>query len=385
MPHTRHRSFFYYFLNRELSEIYITIALRAFAISLIAVFIPIYLLQQGFALKYIFLFYSILSFTFAFFAHISAKLSTKIGIKHSILISMPFLIAFYILLQFINNPWIFYIAPIMGGISGALFWVNFHMDFALFSTKKLRAEQISGYAIVCLLLSALGPLLGGFLLLQLNFNVLFVIVSVLLFISTIPLFMSKETYVHRNYSMEGIVSVLKKLGAKGILGFIGFGMILCAVIILPVFVFFILKTYLNVGALVSVGLIFGIISTFFVGKLADKFGKGKILRIGSALSLFGWSALLFIKTALSVIGVNIFLGVTGPASGGGPAFDALNYDIAKRKHIPEVITLRETTVRFSLALILLFLFFVSSIKLAFLFGAIGSILVIIFSFQKKKV
>jgi MFS family permease len=383
MPDT-HRNLFH-FLNRELSEMYMTVAIRAFAISLISVFIPIYLLQEGFSLRYVFLFYSILCFVHALFSHIATKLSTKIGVKHSILISMPFLIGFYILLQFVGNSWVFYITPIIGGIQGALFWVNFHMDFAVFSTKKIRAKQISGYAVVCLILSALGPLLGGFLLLYFNFNVLFIIVSFLLLFSTIPLFASGESYVHADYSFKKVGEVIKKLGWKGLTGFVGYGMILCSAVFLPVLLFFTLKTYLNVGAIVSLTLFFGIISTFFVGRLADRFGNGKVLRIGSLFTFVGWSLIAFFQTVLSVIGLNLFLGLTAPTSGGGPAFDALNYDIAKRKHIAEVITLRETTIRLSLGLILFILFFISNLRLAFLFGSLGSILIIIFSFLKKKV
>ncbi len=174
MSHSHHHhNIFHYLLNRELSKIYLTIAGRSFAIALIGIFVPVYLFKQGFDIKYVFLFYSIISATFALTVMFSAKLSTKIGIKHGILISMPFLIMHYILLQFITTNtinWIFFLSPIAAGLHSSFFWLNFHIDFAGFSSKKLRAEQVGGYQILCSILAALGPVIGGIILLSLGFS-----------------------------------------------------------------------------------------------------------------------------------------------------------------------------------------------------------------------
>ena len=382
-----HHNIFHYFLNRELSEIYITIAIKYFAISLIAIFVPIYLFQQGFDLRYIFLFFAIYSFFFFLTAYSSIKLSTRIGIKHGMLISMPFLIAYFILLDFVTPNslnWIFFLAPILAGIHGSLFWGNFHIDFAAFSSRKTRAQQISGYTVIALILAAIGPIVGGFIILHLGFNILFILVSVLLLISTIPLFMSEENYIHRDFSIKKVGNVIKKLGPLGLCGFVGQAMILCGLYAWPLFIFLILKTYLDVGLLTSLSLAIGVVSTFFIGRLADKVGRRKILRIGSVFSAAGWLLRSLITKAIEIFGINIFFGIIGPAST-GPSFDGVNYDMAKKKHIAEIITVREITIHFSATLLLLILFFISSLELALVFGVIGSILTFIFSFQKKKI
>ncbi|UZE94244.1 MAG: MFS transporter [Candidatus Pacearchaeota archaeon] len=387
MPHTHHHSIFHYLLNKELSEIYITIAGKTFALALIAIFIPIYLFQINFELRYIFLFYALVSISFALTVFFSAKLSTKTGIKHGMLISMPFLIGYFILLQFLTSnslDWIFFLAPILSGIHGSLFWMNFHIDFYEFSSRKLRAEQISGYAIISLILAAIGPVIGGFILVSLGFNPLFIFVSILLFISTIPLFMSKEIYVRREFSIKKVGKVMKKAGIS-LTGFISEASFRCAFIAWIIIMFLILKGYVGVGTLTSAGLVVAIASTFFVGRLADKYDKGAVLRIGAMLSSLGWFVRLFITTFVGVLGINIFFGAVGPASAGGSAFDAINYDMAKRKHIAEVIVVREITIHTSLALFMLFLFFVPNLYLAIIFGVIGSFLLIPFSFQKKKI
>jgi len=389
MPHIQYHmhNFFHYFLNRELIEIYLTIAVRAFAISLIGIFVPIYLFKMGFSLHYIFLFYAIASAVFSSTVFLSAKLSTKIGIKHGILISMPFLIAYYLLLRSItinSLNWLFFLTPIIAGIHSSLFWVNFHIDFAAFSSKKIRAEQISGSKIFSALLSALGPIAGAFFISYIGFHFLFVLVSALLLISIIPLFKSEEAYIHKSFSFKQTIKIIKKIGITGLSGFIGYGAILCASLAWILFMFLILKSYLGVGLLMSAVLLVGIVSTFFVGKLADKYGKGQILKIGSMLSAIGWFFVFFVNTVFEVFGINIFFGVTSAASAGGSAFDAFNYDMAKKGHIPEIIAIREVTLNGSEALLLFLLFFVGTFHTAFIFGALGSFLILLFSFQKRR-
>ena len=87
-----HHHFFYFLRNRELNELYFSIAIKSFAVALISVFIPIYFYQVGYPLSYIFLFYAIWSLTHAVLSIPAAKISAKFGLKHTIFFSMPFLI-----------------------------------------------------------------------------------------------------------------------------------------------------------------------------------------------------------------------------------------------------------------------------------------------------
>jgi MFS family permease len=385
--HGRHHSFFHYLLNRELSEIYITIIIRFFALSLISIFIPIYLFQKGFDLGYIFLFFAIISTVAGLTAYPSLKLSKRFGVKRGILISIPFLIAFYLLLQFLTTnslDWIFFLTSIFGGIECSLFWTNFHTDFAAFSSKKFRAEQIGGYTIIYMILAAIAPVIGAFVISNWNFNVLFILVSVLLFLSTLPLFMSEEHYIHEDFSFKKVREVIKKAGPRGLSGFVGQAMILCALYSWPLFIFLILRTYLDVGVLTSLSLFIAVFSTFFIAKFADKFGRTRVLRIGSIFASFGWFFRAFVTTFLHIVGVNIFFGIVGP-SYTGTTFNASNYDLAKKKHIPEVITLREIGIHLSAALFFFLLFFINDLQIAIMLGSIGAILTFFFSFHKKKI
>ncbi len=67
-----------------------------FGESLINIFVPIYLFNQGYEIYHIIIFYFLVSFYFLVFSYSGAKLVGKIGEKHSILISTIFLITYYL-------------------------------------------------------------------------------------------------------------------------------------------------------------------------------------------------------------------------------------------------------------------------------------------------
>src|SRR3989344_3524647 len=135
MHHNEH--FFSFFKNREMNEMYLSISLRAFAVSMIGVFIPIYFYQRGYSFEAIFAFYALQSLFHLLASIPVAKVSSKFGIKHSMLFSIPILILFVFLLYSSNTFGIpIPVLSFFAGLSTAMFWVPYHIDFAKFSDRK---------------------------------------------------------------------------------------------------------------------------------------------------------------------------------------------------------------------------------------------------------
>ena len=84
--------------NRELNELYASIAIRSFALSMINIFIPIYLLNLDYSLKQVLIFFVFLTGTHAVTSIHAGKISSKFGFKHAILFSVPLLLIFYLML-----------------------------------------------------------------------------------------------------------------------------------------------------------------------------------------------------------------------------------------------------------------------------------------------
>ncbi|MDA1038362.1 MAG: hypothetical protein O2877_01585 [bacterium] len=89
--------------NKELDELFASMSLRSFAVSIIGIFIPIYLLQIGFSLVQVFLFFALLSIVHSISSLASIKVACKYGFKHSILFNTPLLIVFFLLLSVLET------------------------------------------------------------------------------------------------------------------------------------------------------------------------------------------------------------------------------------------------------------------------------------------
>ena len=94
MPHTQGHK--HHILNRELSELFATVSIRGFAVSLIAIFIPIYLLEIGYSLSMTLLFFVVTNVFHFLGIYPAALIISKKGVKHTIFYSMPFLILFFL-------------------------------------------------------------------------------------------------------------------------------------------------------------------------------------------------------------------------------------------------------------------------------------------------
>lgn len=358
---------FHFLRNRELNELYASIAIRSFAISLIGIFIPIYLYQIGYSFSLIFFFFALTAFFKALFIFPSAKISYKIGLKHSMLLSMPFLIIFFVLMFSLERfNWPLWFITIFLGIHTALFWFSYHTDFSKFSKRKSRGKQVGAAKVVAALASVLGPLAGGIILTFFGFKVLFVLVSFLLIASTFPLFLSKEVYEPLEFSLKGF---FRKQKIKNVLAYMGNGIeSRIGTIIWPLFVFIFIfsEKYVSLGALSSVALTFSVLSTFVISKFSNLNLKN-LIKGGAILNSVVWFAKSFVVTPIQVFISDAFYGIS--ATSMYISFDALSYNKANKRNRANIITQREFYISLGGALFLFVLaFFTDQIIEVFRYG-----------------
>ena len=290
---------------------YATIALRSLALAMIVIFIPIYLLQLGYSLKSVFVFYLALNISRIFFMIVAAKVSSRYGFKHSMFYHVPFMVVFYVLLYNLEdygNLIPLWIPAIVLSIGSSLFWMGYHLDFAKFSHKKSRGSEIGFSKIFSSGFHAAGPLIGGLVLYFFSFKILFVIVSVLLFFSVMPLFFSKDVHQPINISLK---TIFNKKRIKGAVSHMGFGIeSSVAIVIWPIFIFFsILNNYVALGLVSSLGLVFSLIATFVIGKFSDA-RRRLVLRLGAILTSLVWFLKLFVSSMMQIFIVDSIHGVT---------------------------------------------------------------------------
>lgn len=295
-----------FFPKRELSEIYMAVATRALAFSLINLFVPLYLyLELGFSFEMIVYFYITYSAVFAIATPFAAKLTSRIGLKHAILLSCPIYITFYLLLYGMKVMTIpVLVVPALFGLASSIFWIAFHVEFAKVSDSGKRGSEYGkqvGYSSIAILC---GPFIGGLLIDSVGFTVVFIIASILLVSSATFLFFSGERHEPAAMSFRHIFS---KRNMKNNLAFVGLGVHnIAAGVLWPLFIFFILKTYTSLGLMGSLAGAATVLITLLVGKLSDRHNKRHILRFGATLYSVSWFIRHLVETVMQVFGISMF-------------------------------------------------------------------------------
>ncbi|MEM5812274.1 MAG: MFS transporter [Candidatus Aenigmatarchaeota archaeon] len=180
-------------LKDEMGEIYFNQVIETFAVSLISIFIPIYLIENGFTIVTSFSFMLVYWGAMFLLTPLAAEISARIGFKHTIIYRAPLLIVFFSLLFFVNyiTDFIFFVA-LLGGFSAILYWVATNAEFVKNSDIVNSAVQVGYLTALPQISATVAPFIGAFLLSKIGFSQVFIIVISLIAISQIPFLLTKD-------------------------------------------------------------------------------------------------------------------------------------------------------------------------------------------------
>lgn len=371
----RHYGLLHFTLKRNLSEVYFTIFLKTFAMSLIGLFIPIYLLKEigiSFPDLLIFLIFANVFVLIGYF--FGTFIGSHIGIRRLISLSVPFFILHYILLYLLptmNIP--LNLIAIVLGLGRGIFWFAYNIDFAKFSDKKHRGEEVKVWFVLASLLGTIGPFIGGLLLTYFNFYVLFSLVIFIYILSALPLLKSKDVFVRytlhfrdifRKENYENAPRYTVQAVRQVVSG-----------IFWPIFVFLLLTEYFSTGIVFAAAAAVSSFAVWFIGNQVDRINRKIFADFTSMIDGIVSFTKIFVSSFPQILSVAVLGGVTHSSS--EIAHNALAFDQANKSKIIGFFLFREIILSISrlsfLAIILLAgLDIMSSLKLGFiLLGAVG--------------
>ncbi|MBI2662333.1 MFS transporter [Candidatus Woesearchaeota archaeon] len=304
--HNHHNFWLHLLPRKELTQVYASAALRSFAISLVSLFIPLYLyIERGYSLQETLLFFLIYSVLFALFTPLAAKFSARYGVKHAVLISVPLYLVFIVLLYLlpqVNIP-----LSVIGfflGMSLAFYWMGMNLVFRKASKQCSRGAEVGKNMSISILATMIGPLLGGLIIQNFGFKILFIISGLGLLGSAFFLFLSKEKHIPYNFSLKNIFANGNWSNA---LFFMSRGTYIMAEgVIWPLFIFAVLGSYASLGLM---GMILSGISALLlwkVGCYSDKIDRRKIIISMSIFESLGWFMRSVVDKVWHVFGITIF-------------------------------------------------------------------------------
>lgn len=347
MPtHERDIQQIHYSLKQEINELYLAIAIKNFAIGLIAIFTVIYVyLYFDQSIPKTFTFYLVQFLGQVLLLPLAAKLIHRVGIKKMMAIGTPFL-AFYLISLALAQSYgfIFIVLAIITKIIYlTIFWPSRHIDFARFTQTAKRGRQIGLANIIITLVKIIAPLLGGLIIIQYGFIPLFVLAGILLIFSSIPLFFSPEVYETYTLSWrESFRYLIQKKNRRISLAFFLDGFeFSTAIFLFAIFIYLVIGKYETIGLVTSASLLATLIFTYIIGWLTDRHGSKKLISYASVIHGFSWLMNSFISSPFQYLIISSFYKLA--ETGNRLPFSTLFYKQAKDRGqgIDEYIVLHE--------------------------------------------
>ncbi len=337
--------FKFHHFDKELSQVYASHTIRRFGIAMVCIFEPIYVfLFFNKSFSKTLLYFAGCSLLYGILVPFGAKLMVKLGLKKAMLFSVPFQFLYYLTLwQFGVWKYLFIFAIVFRVLYSLFYWPAYHTDVARFSKREFRGQEISAGSVVHNLASVISPVLGGLIVYELGFPILFIIVLVLLSTSAIPLFFSSE--IKEEYFdsyLKSFKQILSKKKYKDTLAFAGYGFDAGVnMFVWPVFMFILAINYEVMGLITSGALFLSLIFALYIGKLIDKLSRARLLKMGSLLTGISWLLKTLVRTPLDAFLADTIYRFCFVSC--GIPFRAIMYDEASenRKTLDRYIVLRE--------------------------------------------
>src|SRR3989338_7972128 len=279
-----------------LSELYFSVILKSLALSLVGIFIPVYMYKElDFGIDKIIYFFLLWAILFAILTPFVAKLASRFGLKHMIVASVPFDIIFLGFLVLLKNHEISYVYPAVAyALSGSLFWTGFNIEFAKVSDKNKRGRELGSLYSLLILSGIVGPFVGGLILTYLGFTFLFYVFSILLIVSVVPLLMTPDDHEETRFYFKHIFQ----------------------------------KSYLLIA-----------LFSLYVGKLADTKERKNILKFGALIHSLFWAIRWMASSFYQIFIVELVSGLSFVLA--DIPFSSMFYDKMAKRNKAEYVTFRE--------------------------------------------
>jgi MFS family permease len=361
--------FFWRFIPRkELTQIYLSLVLRNFTVSLLSLFVPIYLhIELGYTLHETFLFFIFYALVLAITTPLAAKFASRFGVKHTVLLSIPLYLGYVSLLYLLSvySFSLIFVSSLLG-MSIAFYWTGMHLIFFHASHKSHRGEEIGKRTGSSVIAAMFGPLLGGFLIKFVGFWSVFALGALVLMLSAFILFFSKEEYAKYHFSIRSIVD---RDHWKNSLFFMSRGSrVMANSVIWPLFIFVILDDYVSLGIVGFILSGVGALLIIFVGKYSDHVSKSKILHVITFFESLSWFLRAMVQTVTHVFGATIFGALTFGVR--EAPMSALEYDKARKRNPSSYFVTREIFICLGRILLLTFVIMTDSLSGGLIFNGV---------------
>lgn len=295
----------------EVAELYASRALRTLAVSMVTIFVAIYLYQNGYDLTFIMAYFAVY---FAFKAAITipfAHVIAKVGPKHATLLSnvmyVPALLILTLLPEY--GMWALVGFAVFQAVSAALYEMSYLVNFSKVRVDEFIGKEIGYMHMLERIAGGLSPFIGGIIAYLFGPEATLFTASALFACAALPLLSTPEP-VRQNQQItyKGLPwrKIYRGVRAELAIGvdFLVSGTAWSLFIALAIFGETTNSVYAKLGALTSLTIIAAIISAKVFGMIVDRKRGAALLRVGIVLNILTHLSRPFASTPLGAVLIN---------------------------------------------------------------------------------
>lgn len=296
------------YLGREINLLYLHELLRNFGMSIIGVFIPIYIVSEGFSLYYAALFIIILGVVGVSFSYPLARFTSQFGFKHSLAASYVFVIPGLVMIRSLElSLLVIVVSSILYNLGRVIHNISLNSEFATDSKEESRDKDSGRMLSIPNISRVIAPLLGGTIFAILSFQHLLVVSITILGLSILPLALTKDHRDPFSYDIKKMISkdyldVLPLFTSRGIQE-------VSAVSVFGLFIYYLIGGTVDVGGARALDSLGFTITGLITGRLVQKYGQSKILTIGTIGAALMHSLRGFVATPIQAFALSFIAGI----------------------------------------------------------------------------
>ena len=304
-----HRHFWRTKSFSELNELYVAMLVRGMSLSMMGLFVPIFLLSIGYSLTKILLVVFIYFATRVFTDIGAAFLVARFGPKHIMIFGQILLtISSLLFLTLEQMQWSIVLLGSIWGASQSCFFISFDTDFSKIKHRLHAGKELGYIEIMGKLGAIIGPIIGGIISILLGPQYIFAISTILMIIGLSPLLKTKEPVKtrqkldYRGFAQTDIGGSLPAIVATHLENNLSVVMwpLFLALFVLPVS-----GVFFKIGILSSISVFMAVLSARYFGRVVDEQQGRRVLHVSAVIN----SVLHIAKPFVSTYGVAFGVGV----------------------------------------------------------------------------
>jgi MFS family permease len=292
----------------ELSELYATQLLRSLSISLVGLFVPIYLYKSGFSVAAICGMFLVWTIIRPLWSWLGARLIGWYGPKHTMAIAVFVQIAYLTLILTINElHWPLWLIGVVGSFCYGVYLMAFEVDFSKIKHSEHGGKELGYMQMFERLGAILGPVIGGLIATFIDPRFTIAIAIFVLCASLIPIFLSAEPV--RQHQVVLVKGFPWRRHRRDI--FVSSAFALENVVSITVWPLFLgifvvtANTYAALGVLTAISTAVAFLAIFTIGRLIDdNYGK-RLLNIGAYANAILHLSRIFVTSPVQALFVNV--------------------------------------------------------------------------------